>query len=339
MSIAAFIVWVVAGAIIVFDLPVQSTPSSKSSAQPPRGSAFSARRLTPTTFLIVETDDVFGEQPFIYAKLVPAANTLVLLDTGCGGRSRDHGVEITSLREFIETVPVTDNGGRPLNERARLRYVVVLSHCHYDHILGVEDFAHDSPILESAHSPTFVSRANLPAHSQCARLGVPTPTFTPTLVPHNTPLLSASGVPVGLTLLHTPGHTPDELALWDAVERVLYAGDTLYERAPIIFPAEGDIAVWLASLSELIDRVCAESSPQDVRICCGHETAGRPALDVLRTAEAFVRDVLDGRELVRSREERWGVWVVEYMQEGGRYSLVCPERLVLEAREKIGLNV
>ena len=96
--------------------------------------AFSARRLTSSTFLIIEVDDIYDEHPFIYAKLVPAARTILLLDTGCGGRSNDPDVGVTSLREFIETVPIDDNDGKPLNHGGALRYVVVLSHCHYDHI-------------------------------------------------------------------------------------------------------------------------------------------------------------------------------------------------------------
>ena len=104
-----------------------------------RKSAFSARRLTPTTFLIVEVDDEFYEHPFIYAKRVPAARTLVLLDTGCGGRPRRPDVELTNLREFIETAPVAGAGddgagSAPLNPGGALAYVVVLSHCHFDHI-------------------------------------------------------------------------------------------------------------------------------------------------------------------------------------------------------------
>ena len=97
-------------------------------------SAFAARRLTPSTFLIVEVDDIFGEEPFIYAKLVPAARTVLLLDTGCGGRTRTPDAEFTRLRDFVERAPVEDNGGRPLNPGGAMGYAVVLSHCHYDHI-------------------------------------------------------------------------------------------------------------------------------------------------------------------------------------------------------------
>ena len=96
--------------------------------------AFSARRLASSTFLIIEVDDIYDEHPFIYAKLVPAARTILLLDTGCGGKPRDPDAKVTSLRDFIERVPVEDNDKRPLNPGGEMEYVVVLSHCHFDHI-------------------------------------------------------------------------------------------------------------------------------------------------------------------------------------------------------------
>jgi len=97
--------------------------------------AFKASRLTPSTFLIIEHSDVYSEHPFIYAKIIPSANTIVIIDTGCGGATNDETINLKSLREFIETVGIEDNeGDKPLNEGGKMRYIVVLSHCHYDHI-------------------------------------------------------------------------------------------------------------------------------------------------------------------------------------------------------------
>ncbi|KAH9936064.1 Metallo-hydrolase/oxidoreductase [Amylocystis lapponica] len=345
LSLAEFIVWIVGAAVVVLYIPVAVRPApiivhggrSGPAAVRRRRSAFRAHRLTASTFLIVEHDDIYAEHPYIYAKIVPAANTILILDTGCGGASNDPNVEVTSLREFIETVPVEHNQGMPLNEGGRMRYVVALSHCHYDHILGVEQFAVDSPIIESSHAPAFISRANLPDHSHCARLGTRTPSFTPTLVPHRSPVVSATGVPLGVTLLHTPGHTPDELALWDADENMLYVGDTLYEWEPIIFPDEGDIRAWLASVDALYAFVSATGAPQEARINSGHRTALRPALEVLGSTREFMIDVLSGREKVKRRTERRGVYYVEYVQDGGRYWLQCPERLIMDARQSVPL--
>lgn len=101
----------------------------------PKVPAFRALRLTPTssTFLVVEHSDVYDEHPHIYVKFLDDS-TLLIVDTGCGGKTDNPDVTLTSLREFIETVDVDDNGGKPLNQDGKRGYIVVLSHCHYDHI-------------------------------------------------------------------------------------------------------------------------------------------------------------------------------------------------------------
>lgn len=101
--------------------------------QPPRA-AFQASRLTSSTFLIKEYNDIFSEHPHIYAKVVPIKNTILIIDTGCGGSSNDTTIELKSLKEFIETVNIEDNDGLPLNQDGKMGYVVALTHCHYDHI-------------------------------------------------------------------------------------------------------------------------------------------------------------------------------------------------------------
>jgi hypothetical protein len=92
---------------------------------------FFANKLNDTTFVIVE-DDKWNENPYIYVKLTP--NSLVLIDTGCGGAAKDPSVELSSLRTFIETFPVADNAGEPLNEKGTRNYVIICTHCHFDHI-------------------------------------------------------------------------------------------------------------------------------------------------------------------------------------------------------------
>jgi len=100
----------------------------------PHKSAFQASRLTPSTFLIKEYNDIYSEHPYIYTKVLPSSNTILIIDTGCGGASKDTHIEVKSLREFIETINVDDNNGVPLNRDGKVGYVVALTHCHYDHI-------------------------------------------------------------------------------------------------------------------------------------------------------------------------------------------------------------
>ncbi|KAF7312314.1 Lactamase-B domain-containing protein [Mycena indigotica] len=300
----------------------------------PPSTAFRTQRLTSNTFLVSEHSDVYQEHPQIFVKRVPSAQTIVVIDTGCGGASEISDVEITSLRTYLEEIPLECNDNQPLNTGGSLQYVVVLTHCHYDHILAIEQFC-DSRILVSAHSPSFISASNLPKHSLCESLGIRTPHYLPQLVPHHHEVHSMSNVPLGILILHTPGHVPDELAIYDKEEKMLYVGDTLYEDEMIIFPNEGSIVEWFASTASLITLVKTEGP--DVRINSGHKTSCRPAYEVLHSTRNFIKDVVMGKEPVQRREWRRGEENVVYLQEGGRFSLRCPERLVLEAREHKGV--
>ncbi|KAF9496778.1 Metallo-hydrolase/oxidoreductase [Pleurotus eryngii] len=312
---------------------VPSVHTAQAVTPSPNSSVFIASRLTPTTFLIKEYDDIYSEQPHMYAKLIQQLSTIIILDTGCGGNSSNPDVEIKELREFLETVGIEDNGGGPLNEGRRMKYIIILSHCHYDHILAVGQFS-DSVILASGYSPEFLQPSRLPVHSLCQELGIETPSYSPTLVDHMHRVLSSDGKKTSMTIMHTPGHTPDELAVYDGDEKMLYVGDTLYENAPIIFPKEGSIIDWMETVDELISFVGDEESQSGsaVKINAGHETAAQPALEVLTATKAFMEDVLRGREAVQRRWTKRGEETVMYEQDGKRFSLICPERLVVEAR-------
>lgn len=88
---------------------------------------FNCTRLNKSTFMIIENDK-YGEIPQIFAKVYPS--TIVLIDTGCGGNPNN--IQET-LRRFLETHPISDNGNVPINQDKR-PYTVISTHCHYDHI-------------------------------------------------------------------------------------------------------------------------------------------------------------------------------------------------------------
>jgi glyoxylase-like metal-dependent hydrolase (beta-lactamase superfamily II) len=195
-------------------------------------------------------------------------------------------------------------------------------------------------ILASAHDPNFLARDVLPTHSLCNALGIKTPQYTPILVPHQHPIISCGpgAISLGVTIFHTPGHTPDEIALYDHAEMMLYVGDSLYEYEPIIFPSEGSIVTWLKSmdfLSWLVETMnSAASDGCKVQMNSGHHTVLQPALEILLAAKAFMKDVVNGKEKVKERRRIRGEEIVMYEQSGGRFSLRCPERLILEMRSK-----
>jgi len=196
-------------------------------------------------------------------------------------------------------------------------------------------------VLASGCLPSFLDKRVIPEHSLCKNLGIETPDFTPTLVPHMYDIVSCHGMPLGVTFLHTPGHTPDEIALYDESEMMLYVGDSLYEWEPIIFPKEGSIVTWFSSLDFLISFVegknerrtrPAHTAMTEVLMNSGHQTVLQPALELLLAAKAYMQDVLEGRERVTERRWNRGEETVSYGNTGNRFSLRCPERLIREAQ-------
>jgi len=211
--------------------------------------------------------------------------------------------------------------------------------------LLIQMISNDSVILASAHSKAFLSHSKLPEHSLCNALHIPTPQYTPKLVPHGYTITSPMHphTPLNITILHTPGHTPDELALYDADEMMLYVGDSLYEYEPIIFPNEGSVVTWFESVDYLTAFVAEKNEKfrmknglqaREVLINAGHRTASRPAMEVLASSRAFMDDVIKGKEPVKGRLKVRGEENLVYEQSGGTFSLRCPERLIAEARKK-----
>jgi glyoxylase-like metal-dependent hydrolase (beta-lactamase superfamily II) len=119
-----------------------STPTTSKLNSPPITS-FTSGKVNASTFLIVE-DDRYGEGPFIYVKLYE--KHIVITDTGCNA-PRSNKPSLTSLRKYLETYPLAINNGQCLNPNGKKEYVIICSHCHYDHILGIPQFLSAKPTI------------------------------------------------------------------------------------------------------------------------------------------------------------------------------------------------
>ena len=311
---------------------------------------FSCKRLNSSTYLIVENDR-YEEHPFIYAKVVQKPALLLLSDTGCGGGEPSApSLPRDTLRNFLETFPIVDNGKKPLNPRKpsgepTLSYLIMCTHCHYDHILGIPSFQEVSPvILASSNEKSFIED-DLPKHSLCSDIDVPTPEYIVSYWAEDMEKITYNDTSIGIQVLHTPGHTPDELAWYDEAEHHLYVGDSFYERLAadksytqaIIFPKEGDVIVYMQSLEKLLSFVENENRLHNysgVRVGCGHITSSVDGLEILKEVQRYFWDVIDGvipvRESVEKRGEVHDLW----QEEDGevRFSLMGPRRLVADAR-------
>jgi glyoxylase-like metal-dependent hydrolase (beta-lactamase superfamily II) len=93
----------------------------------------------------------------------------------------------------------------------------------------------------------------LPTHSLCQFVDMETPRYRIThwAADGERVKYGTTDLDLGLVVYQTPGHTPDELAVWDEKERVLFVGDSAYEWAPIIFPLEGSIPLYKETLNKL----------------------------------------------------------------------------------------
>jgi hydroxyacylglutathione hydrolase len=98
---------------------------------------------------------------------------------------------------------------------------IVLTHCHFDHIAHVREIAHmcDAPVAIHREDARGLAseRENLSLLFG-SRFEPVIPSFT-----------LEDGDTVGtLTVLHTPGHTPGSVSLFEEATKTLFSGDTVF---------------------------------------------------------------------------------------------------------------
>jgi hydroxyacylglutathione hydrolase len=126
---------------------------------------------------------------------------------------------------FIEDKGMLIDTGREGNRRIVLAMIdpdkvktVILTHLHYDHIGNVELFTKARFYASSAELACF---KDMPFGTvlDAGRVKVLT----------QMKIHPLESVP-GLKVIPCPGHTKGSIALWDSRKRILYSGDTLFER-------------------------------------------------------------------------------------------------------------
>lgn len=294
-------------------------------------------------------------------------------------------MSITHLRDYLETVPIASNDNQPLNPQSNRRnYLIICTHCHYDHIGGIAQFTPKKghkgsvPIIVASASGQSFIEGDLPEHSLCRHNRIPTPRYTvqywakdferlqcsfprPTSGQHAAKDLyrrQYDTVDLGITVINTPGHTPDELAWYDNTQRHLYVGDSFYERStddmPIIFPKEGDWTDYMASMRKLLDFVRQENEqvtvtedsddwivvPNRIKVGCGHATTSVDGEQILVDVIELFSNIIHGKTPVRRSEEIRGE-IHDFWQADGddaRFSVRGPRRLCEEIRTKLDLT-
>lgn len=184
-----------------------------------------------------------------------------------------------------------------LNPGGRIPYIVITSHCHYDHISGIGklpptistsykaqkshslDGLHTTVLTSSLHKSFVTPYANLQKHSLSESVGIQAPKYAITWAEdlteatwrlRTTPTDSDSEpVTIGtrITLIQTPGHTPDSLSWYDEDLALLFVGDSFYVKEstetrsapwgaeppmPTMFDLEGNLTDMWASIEKLL---------------------------------------------------------------------------------------
>lgn len=170
------------------------------------------------------------------------------------GRDRDmlvdSGMGVVSLREWVPLVTE-----RPLD--------AVASHTHFDHIGCHHEFpcrlchAAEAEILAHAdRDNTFAGKYvtddifhQLPPDPyQSAR-------YTVKGAPATRTLADGDVIDLGdrhFEVIHTPGHSPGGIALWEAETAVLISGDLVYDGPLIEGTTEEEAAQYIASMKRLL---------------------------------------------------------------------------------------
>lgn len=163
------------------------------------------------------------------AVLIPAHNPGPMTGEGNNTWLID-GAEPTLIDAGVGEVAHVDAVARVLGGRSLAR--VIVTHGHADHASGVPALRARWPDLDACKWPHEADEGPWRRLDDGARL------------------------PAGdgdLVVLHTPGHAPDHVCLFDEATRDLYAGDMLTQGTTVVIPAGrgGNLRSYLASLARL----------------------------------------------------------------------------------------
>jgi glyoxylase-like metal-dependent hydrolase (beta-lactamase superfamily II) len=169
------------------------------------------------------------------------------------GRDRDmmvdSGMGVVSLREWVPLV-----SERPLD--------AVASHTHFDHIGCQHEFAcrlchaaeadlMAAPTRENTLADLYVSNTMFhkmpPEPYQSATYAVKSAPATRLLHDHDIIDLGDRHFEV----IHTPGHSPGGIALWEAATGILFSGDILYDGELVEQNYHSNAADYYASMTRL----------------------------------------------------------------------------------------
>jgi glyoxylase-like metal-dependent hydrolase (beta-lactamase superfamily II) len=99
---------------------------------------------------------------------------------------------------------------------------IILTHCHYDHSGGAGDVAYATGAKIAIHKDDGELLKDSTATAS-KLFGKKAPDIKPDI------LLKGGETFASLEVIHTPGHTPGGICLYDAATKTLFSGDTVFE--------------------------------------------------------------------------------------------------------------
>lgn len=168
-----------------------------------------------------------------------------VIDPGCSNKKEE-----SELKEFIhnQNLLVTN---------------LINTHCHIDHILGCS-------FIKAEFNPVFsIPEGDVPlleaAEQQASVFGIKLKT-----VPKPDILLTEESIlkigSYNVKILFTPGHTPGEICLFFAEDKICIAGDVLFQGSI------GRTDLWGGDLNTLLDSIRTKlfTLPDDTLVYSGH---------------------------------------------------------------------
>jgi len=109
--------------------------------------------------------------------------------------------------------------------------LIILTHCHYDHTASAQEIAKQSGAKIAVHKDDAPLLKD-DRISASAMFGYKAPTIEPDIL-----LSEGERIPVSddeeLEVIHTPGHTPGGICLYEAKSMSLFSGDTVFPNGSI----------------------------------------------------------------------------------------------------------
>jgi hydroxyacylglutathione hydrolase len=166
--------------------------------------------------------------------------------------------DATYANSFVYGTVLVDAGVLPMavEPYADTIDTIVLTHAHYDHTAYAAEIARicDATIcIHDLEAPGLLNDTR----SLAMLFGARPPGIVPDVTLHDGDRIGS------LRVLHTPGHTPGCICLYDADEEILFSGDTVFTGGSFgryDFPG-GDRAALTASLERLAELEVRELYP------------------------------------------------------------------------------